>query len=174
MPSILFVCTGNRYRSPIAAAAFLRKAKEAKLGDQWVVRSAGTWTTPGLPPIDAAVRTAGALGLDIAGHKTTPISQKDFEEYDLVLVMEAGHKEAILNEFSQSRGRVFLLTEVATNIAYDIPDPLQSEERGEADKIAAEICNLIDVGFEKITRLASHLRQVDEPVSNETHPQASK
>ena len=172
MPSILFVCTANCYRSPIAAAAFLRKAKEANLGDQWVVGSAGTWTTPGLPPIEAAVRTAGALGLDIAGHMSTPISQKDFEEYDLVLVMEAGHKEAILNEFSQSRGRVFLLTEVAANIAYDIPDPMQFEESEESDKIAAEICNLLDVGFENIIRLASNLRQVDEPASNETLPGA--
>ena len=43
MPTVLFVCTGNLHRSPLAAAFLRRLLQESKLAG-WQVESAGTWT----------------------------------------------------------------------------------------------------------------------------------
>jgi protein-tyrosine-phosphatase len=75
---------------------------------------------------------------------------------DLILVMEGGQKEAILSEFSNVGRRVFLLSEVAEGVAYDIPDPLASEE-DLSEEIAKEVCALVGKGFRKICELALKL-----------------
>ncbi|RPH69065.1 hypothetical protein EHM76_07360, partial [bacterium] len=99
MPSILFVCTGNQYRSPIAAAVFLRQLGRLNASSAWTIGSAGTWVTPQLPPYRKAIQIARGLGLDIENRKTCVVSEAALSKYDLVLVMEQGHKEAIISEF---------------------------------------------------------------------------
>ena len=74
MSVILFVCTANRFRSPIAAAYTESKLRSAgKLG-AWVVRSAGTWTTNGEPAHPEAIKAAAELGLDLSTHLTHEVS----------------------------------------------------------------------------------------------------
>lgn len=152
MPSVLFVCTGNQYRSPIAAASFLQQLGERRLADQWVVKSAGTWTLPDEPPLANAVRIAGDLGLNIIDHKTRLVTADELSRYDLILVMERGHKEAITYEFPLTCKNVYLLSEVVDRIAYDIPDP--ADARVNAKEVALELCDLIQRGFFEICRLA--------------------
>ena len=156
MPSVMFVCLANRYRSPIAAAAFRRALVDAGVAEQWSVGSAGTWAIPDLPPVPAAIQAVKALGLDITNDKSTLISREELAKYNLVLVMEAGQKEAILSEFPTMNDRVYLLSEVATGICFDLPDPMKSEG-DESDKIAAEIVDLIRRGFQNICRLANQI-----------------
>ena len=60
----------------------------------------------------------------------------------------------------QSKSHVFLLTEITSRFAYDIPDPLLVEDSQEADRIAIEICDLIAAGFEHIKRLAGSLQSI--------------
>jgi protein-tyrosine phosphatase len=153
MPSVLFVCTGNQYRSPIAAAAFQdRLARQAGF-DDWTVSSAGTWTVPGLAPFPDAVRVAAGLGLDIAAHRTCPIDQRDLEAFDAILVMERGHKEAILSEFPVCRGKIHLLAAVADQIEYDIPDPAGPD--ADLGQVARQLLALIEKGFQSIVGLVS-------------------
>lgn len=49
MPSVLFACTANRFRSPIAAARFSHCLQNEVDVQDWRVGSAGTWAEPGLP-----------------------------------------------------------------------------------------------------------------------------
>ena len=49
MPTLLFVCTANRFRSPLAAAYAARQLRDAGLPADWQAASAGTWTPAGLP-----------------------------------------------------------------------------------------------------------------------------
>jgi protein-tyrosine phosphatase len=153
VPAILFVCTGNQYRSPIAAAAFRRKAETCGESGRWTVLSAGTWTASGLPPFPEAVQVAAGLGLDLAGHSTCSIDQRDLAEFDAILVMERGHKEAILSEFPASRGRVHLLAAVADQIEYDIPDPAGPD--ADLGQVARQLLGLIERGFPSICSLAA-------------------
>ena len=160
MPSVLFVCTGNQYRSPIAAAAFLRQLNQEGKAGQWLVGSAGTWTAAGLPALPDAIRIAPDLGLNLADHKTHPLDEHDLSRYDLVLVMERGHKEAILSEFPSARSKVHLISEVVDHIAYDIQDP--ANPAVDAGHVASQLCDLILRGSQEIYRLA-------EPGNGSTH-----
>jgi protein-tyrosine phosphatase len=152
MPSVLFVCTANQYRSPIAAAAFLRQLNSHGAMDQWIVKSAGTWTDPDLPPFPDAIRVAQNLGLNIMDHTTRTVTAEELSRYDLILVMEQGHKEAILREFSLVCKKLHLLSEVVDHIEYDISDPADSQVN--AKEVAIELCNLIQRGFSQICTLA--------------------
>ena len=156
MPSILFVCTGNQYRSPIAAAAFLRQLDRQGIANQWTVGSAGTWTTPNQPPPPKAVQVAQDLGLNIVDHTTRMVTAEELSKYDLVLVMEQGHKEAITYEFPRVRKRLHLLSEVVNHMDYDISDP--ADPRVNAKGVASELCDLIGRGFPEICRLAESNR----------------
>ena len=153
MPSVLFVCTGNQYRSPIAAAAILKRLEQEGKADQWAISSAGTWTSPGLSPFPDAVRVANSLGLNIANHKTCPIDTQELSKYDVILVMEQGHKEAILSEFPSARGRVHLISDVVDHISYDIPDPARSDT--DLAQVARQLLDLIQRGYQAICQLAS-------------------
>ena len=103
MPVILFVCTANRFRSPIAAAYTKRKLQTTDQSADWTVISAGTWTEPGLPAHDKALSAAHALGLDLNSHHTRVVSTAIMATADLIIVMEQGHKEALECEFPASR-----------------------------------------------------------------------
>ena len=151
MPSVLFICTGNQFRSPIAEAVF-RDALERDGLSGWTVSSAGTWTMPGQPTFAATVELARSLGLDLSGHLTRLVDARMLAESDVVLVMESGHKESLQVEFPESGKKVFLLAEAVKGMKYDIPDPAMSPE--DAESILRNLAALVRDGREKIYRLA--------------------
>jgi protein-tyrosine phosphatase len=155
MKSILFVCTANQFRSPIAAACFIRKMTELGWKNQWPVSSAGVWTTNGRPALPEAVEVARTLGISLEGHRSSVVTPGLVSITDLILVMEKGHKEALQNEFAVFRSRIFLLSEVVDKTSYDIQDPVADgpERCGE---IGTQIFNLIDKGFYRICARALH------------------
>ena len=148
MVTVLFVCTGNQYRSPIAATAFRQQLLCDGREAHWRVNSAGTWTVPGQPVLPLAVELARSVGLDIAGHTTRVVNAPLLEESDLVLVMEAGHKESIQVEFPFARQKVYLLAQVLDGIAYDIADPARAGEN--PYEIIHDLVTMIRSGCGKI------------------------
>ncbi|MDY6845975.1 MAG: low molecular weight phosphotyrosine protein phosphatase [Chloroflexota bacterium] len=153
MASILFVCTANRFRSPIAALYFAREVVRHGDDDQITVSSAGTWAKSGMPAMPKAVQLGEGFDLDLGFHRSRVITERILSKSDLILVMEAGHKEAITHEFPGTQGRVFLLTEAVGKLAVDIPDPY-GEKRAPPEDVIKEIVDLIDHGYEQIVALA--------------------
>jgi len=151
MYSILFVCTGNHFRSPIAAETFRKQLVHDKRDKQWIVTSAGTWTTSGQHVFPVAVELAHSLGVDISNHMTNILNAKMLDESDLVLVMEAGHKESIQVEFPSVRNKVYLLSEVVDGIKYDVPDPASAKE--ESREIIRDLISMIRTGAGNIYRI---------------------
>ncbi len=147
MPSVLFVCTANRYRSPIAAACFKNELLRRRNETDWNILSAGTWTVEGLPPMPEAIKQAKELGLDILEHRSRKITPQLIQQTDLILTMEKGQKEALQNEFRDSAAKISLFSEVVEGIPFDIPDPISDRSDPE---VASKICDLIHSGFEKI------------------------
>lgn len=152
MSSVLFVCTGNQFRSPIAAEAFREQLARDGRTAQWRVDSAGTWTSTGRGVLRESVELAKSFGLNLEGHTTRGLDTGLLEDADVILVMETGHKESIQVEFPFTRNKVHLLSEVLDGVAYDIPDPAGSV--GEAREIIRELVEMIRKGAGRIYKLA--------------------
>jgi protein-tyrosine phosphatase len=118
----------------------------------WSVVSAGTWTKPGLHPDRRALQDARDWGLDIKAHRSRQVNAVLLSQSNLVLVMEAGQKEALQVEFPNEREKIHLLSEVADGIPYDIPDPNDPDTPHQ--EIAKELHELIRRGFMNICNLA--------------------
>jgi protein-tyrosine-phosphatase len=152
MNSILFVCTANRYRSPLAAACFQAELMKRGQDKNWTVSSAGTWAMDGYPAMPAAILEARQLGLNIQEHQSRGITADMLQESDLVVVMERDHKESLQVEFKAYRQKVVLLSDVTEGSSYDIPDPVTDPRSTE---VGPQICQLIQTGFEKICAWAN-------------------
>ena len=156
MPSVLFVCTADRFRSPFAAALFRHRLEQESDGRDWSVGSAGTWADSNKVVIPPMKRIASHLHLDLSAHKSRRISRELLDSYNLVLVMESNQREALLVEFPEIRNRLFLLSEVAVGQAYNIPDP-HAQPGDTLQDVAAELQDLIDKGYKNVYDLALRL-----------------
>lgn len=106
--NILFVCTGNTCRSPIAAAA--AEAELARRG--WLhvrVASAGTAAAPAAPASEHAVAVLREVGIDISGHRARAVSPELLDWADLALGMSPSHL-ATLAQLGAA-GKSVLITE---------------------------------------------------------------
>ena len=90
---VLFVCTGNTCRSPMAVGALLEELGPER--DRVRVSSAGTAAWEGQPATDPAIETAHRDGIDIRSHRSRRITPAMLSEVDLVLVMERNHLTAV-------------------------------------------------------------------------------
>lgn len=150
--TILFVCTGNLCRSPMATGFLRERLRRDGRPDDVQVRSAGTWTMDGYPATDHALQVMAERGLDISGHRSHLLTERDVEGADLILVMTQNHREAIEAEFSQARGKTYLLSEMVGK-SYDILDPYMAPLAAYR-RCAGELENLVEEGYEKIVALA--------------------
>lgn len=150
MHSVLFVCTGNICRSPMAVG-LLRDKVKANQSD-WRVESAGTWAMDGSPAALNSRLVMEARGVDLSSHRSRPVTRDLLAEFNLVLTMERGHKEALQFEFPQSAGRIFTLGEMVGG-DFDIHDPIGSPLVDFQDAVE-ELAQLIDAGFARIRELS--------------------
>ncbi len=124
--NILFVCTGNTCRSPMAQG-FAKKALAEKLGcgvDQLVqmgykVASAGVSAVNGIGASAEAIRFCETRNADISGHKSRRITAEMIKEADYIFAMSAGHKNDIIQLCPDAQKRCLLLSDSG-----DISDPL--------------------------------------------------
>jgi protein-tyrosine phosphatase len=149
MPAVLFVCTANQFRSPLAAACFSRKLSSLNWRGDWIIQSAGTWASPGISALPVAIVAARKLGVSLEDHRTRCVTSALVSTQDLILVMESGQKEAMQSEFAIFSRRMFLLSEVVQNKAEDISDPVMSDTESYIET-AIKIHNLIERGFYRI------------------------
>jgi protein-tyrosine phosphatase len=154
MPSVLFICRGNLFRSPIAAAHFSSKLQERQISSDWVVDSAGTWTENNIPIAPLAKEFAAARGLQLDGHVSKMIEDVDIFSFDQIIVMEIGQKEALQIEFNNIDHKTNLLTKFS-GVPYDIPDPVGLDEE-DGLIILSGVIDLIDHGFNEIVQIAEN------------------
>jgi protein-tyrosine-phosphatase len=152
--TIIFVCTGNVCRSPMAAGFFYDKLLRANAAGSVRVRSAGTWALEGQPASAYALQVMAERDLDISVHNLT---QADVDEADLILVMTLRHKEAIAQDFDRSDGKVHLLSAMA-GPPYDIQDPYGGSII-EYRHTATELADLIERGYPRVMELLDEQKE---------------
>jgi protein-tyrosine-phosphatase len=105
---VLFVCTGNTCRSPMAAAALT--AELGLDGPRVVVESAGTSAVEGQPATSGAIEVTRPDGVDLSRHRARAVTAKLVGDSDITLVMEPRHRSA-LERIGAPLARTFVLSE---------------------------------------------------------------
>ena len=105
---ILFVCSGNICRSPMAAAYFRHRAARADLS-HIVVDSAGTLGIDGAEASPEALEAMAEIGIDLSGHRSRGITDGDIRTADLIVVMALHHLEELALHFPGVTDRIVLL-----------------------------------------------------------------
>ena len=125
---VLFVCSGNICRSPMAAEYTRRCAAREGLS-QVVVESAGLLGIEGAPASPEAVQVLREAGIDLSRHRSRGLEEEDLVFSDLVLVMERGQREEIDRRFPGWKPRIRLLraferSPTPISEAPDLEDPI--------------------------------------------------
>jgi protein-tyrosine phosphatase len=105
---VAFVCTGNRFRSPLAAALLAREADGLPLR----ILSLGTLNLGSKPALPEAVAIAEELGLDLSGHASRSLASVRLDDFDLMLGFERKHVMAAVVEARAGIERTFTLPEL--------------------------------------------------------------
>lgn len=107
---VLFVCTGNTCRSPMAAAiAGEMLGARPFRGVTTRAASAGVAAGRGIPASDEAVRVLGDEGIDLSGHRSRPLTAELVREAEIVYTMTPSHAEAVMTLAPDAASKVFPL-----------------------------------------------------------------
>ncbi len=149
--TILFVCTANMCRSPMAAGLMRDRIAKAGLDGEVQVLSAGVWAEAGNRASTNATAVLRLRGVDIAEHRSQPLTHALLQQADIILVMEEAHRRSIFYMAPEMLSKVYLLTEMAGRHD-DVGDPVggpMEEYAATADQLA----KLIDKGLPKILKV---------------------
>ena len=147
---VLFVCTGNTCRSPMAEGLFRKMASE-RLGcgpegleeHGWTVMSAGVAAMTGGRASESAAAVMDEMGIDIHGHEAHPVTEALMRYADHVFTMTASHRQALVMQWPEAADRTATLCLDGSDISDPIGGPVEQYERC-AEQIRGELAKRLD------------------------------
>jgi len=124
MKTILFICTGNVCRSPMAEGLFRHLVRGR---GPYKVLSAGLGAMNGQPPSNHAIQAVKELGIDISGQRSRMLTPELVDEADYIFGMTHSHVDTIMMLYPLAAEKTFLLREFDETLDMfekDITDPI--------------------------------------------------
>lgn len=150
--SVLFVCSANQCRSPMAMALFADLIKRRGLRiEDWRIESAGCWAYPGLPATSNARAAMEALGLSLEEHRSQPVTEALLDQFQLILCMELDHKRSLQRNSPDNAERIYMLSELVDG-EQEVADPVGLSV-GIYKSTVQEISGYLEDGFKRILQL---------------------
>jgi len=131
--NILFVCTGNTCRSPLAEA-FARQrmadrlavASDAVLARGLNFCSSGTATLPGVPASEGSLTGAAELGIDLSAHRSSALTPQLLDQADRIYCLSHSHRLAVLELAPEAADKTMLLHHSGDDISDPFGHDLQT------------------------------------------------
>jgi len=151
--TLIFVCTGNTCRSPMAAGLLCRALGNV---NNWKIASAGICAAEGWPASANAVEALREKEIDISEHSSRTLTTQMILAADIVVTMTKAHRDYVIALVEESEPKVFLLKSFSVSQSpTDIYDPVGESldiYRRVRDEIDAALPDLILFMMEKRKR----------------------
>src|SRR5215467_13811621 len=151
MKTVLFVCTGNVCRSPMAEGIF-RQAVQGR--GEYRVLSAGLGAMEGQPPSPYAAQAVKELGIDISSQRSRMLTPELVQQADYILGMTHSHIDTVMLLYPHAAEKTFLLREFDETLDHfekDISDPI-----GGSYDVYLNCRDQIEQGIASLLRFIEH------------------
>ncbi len=156
MPSILFVCSANQCRSPMAEVLFRQLLEEKVEAGDWRVESAGVWAYQGAKATQNAQVVMAERGLNLEGHRSQPTDPALLKQFEIIIVMEEEHKVVLQERNPALAERILTIRELVGGRG-DFDDPVGGSEKVYR-QAAGEIYTILEQAFPTIVGTIDNLK----------------